>query len=392
MPAVSLRAMIAAAAILAALRPGALAGCCVGMFVLLAVPVPARAQEPAPPGPVEIFHPLPRVHLRVALEYKPGKRAGVCRDDTIFRQEIGARKGYDPFDPKTRGVPSGRVRVQVDGSPGGFTASYEYVDAHGKLVDKATLSAPRYPDLNCRWVMQYVAAVLAGDFLLLELQLAEELEPRPPPSRPACSPSNALPAAEPLSCPESPYSVWPREPPMLGGEPDPPKPPARWPVAVRLGVAVWPELIATGWGSFGFSAEAGVRYRAFSAGIEAHGDPPLGSVASQSGGAVSFARVSGALLLCAHYGWFAGCGVGDVGRFIFPERGHRLPASTFYGAAGVRAGLEFPVLPPRLFVRAAVDLRAPIRPVSYTTHGASVFESAGPSLGLGLGLVAEFPP
>jgi hypothetical protein len=175
-------------------------------------------------------------------------------------------------------------------------------------------------------------------------------------------------------------------------EPDPPKLPERWPFAVRLGVAVWPELIATGWGSFGFSAETGVRYRAVSASVEAHGDPPLGSVPYPNVGAVSFARVSGALLLCAHFGWFVGCGVGDAGRFIFPNHGHLLPASLFYGAAGVRAGFEFPVAPPRVFVRVAADLRAPIHPANRVVAGVNIFEAAGPSFGLGLGLLAEFPP
>jgi hypothetical protein len=59
---------------------------------------------------------------------------------------------------------------------------------------------------------------------------------------------------------------------------------------------------------------------------------------------------------------------------------------------GVRAGLEFPVAPPRLFLRAAMDLRAPIYPASYVFHGASLFQSAGPGVGLGLGLLAELPP
>src|SRR4051812_45415751 len=115
------------------------------------------------------------------------------------------------------------------------------------------------------------------------------------------------PAAAPCP-PESPYSVWPPEPPLSGPAPDPPKPPERWPVAVRIGAAVWPELIARGTGSLGISAEIGARYRFVSLGVEAHGDPSLGS-ASYPNGKVSFARISGAFLLCAHYGWFAGCGV-----------------------------------------------------------------------------------
>jgi hypothetical protein len=161
---------------------------------------------------------------------------------------------------------------------------------------------------------------------------------------------------------------------------------------LRLGVAVWPELIAKGWGSFGFSVEAGARYRAVSLGVEAHGDPSLGSVSFPSVGEVSFARLSGALLLCAHWGFFTGCGVGDVGRFFFPAHVHALPASASCDAAGVRAGFEFPIAPPRIFLRVGFDLRAPINPASYSTPRGNIFEAAGPSVGAGFGLLAELPP
>jgi hypothetical protein len=150
-------------------------------------------------------------------------------------------------------------------------------------------------------------------------------------------------------------------------------------------------LIADGWGSLGFTVDAGVRYRAVSFSVEAHGDPPLGSDVYQSVGAVSFARLSGALLLCGHWGWFTGCGVGDAGRFIFPDHVTALPASVFYGTAGVRANLELPIAPPWAFLRVGLDLRAPIHPASYRPQGTTIFEVAGPSVGLGLGLVTELP-
>jgi hypothetical protein len=98
------------------------------------------------------------------------------------------------------------------------------------------------------------------------------------------------------------------------------------------------------------------------------------------------------LLLCAHWGWFTGCGVGDAGRIWFPNHIQALPASILYGAAGVRVGLEFPVAPPRLFLRSALDLLAPIHPAKLSLGGAPIFEAAGPSVGLGLGVVVELAP
>jgi hypothetical protein len=58
---------------------------------------------------------------------------------------------------------------------------------------------------------------------------------------------------------------------------------------------------------------------------------------------------------------------------------------------GARAGLEFPIAPPQVFLRVGLDLRAPIHPASYVAGDATVFQAAGPSVGLGLGLLTELP-
>jgi hypothetical protein len=65
--------------------------------------------------------------------------------------------------------------------------------------------------------------------------------------------------------------------------------------------------------------------------------------------------------------------------------------SALYSAAGVRLKLEFPIAPPRLFLSAAIDMRAPIHPVSYTYAGRAAFEASGLAAGLGLSLLAELP-
>jgi hypothetical protein len=161
---------------------------------------------------------------------------------------------------------------------------------------------------------------------------------------------------------------------------------------LRFGLAVWPELVATGWGSLGFTAEVGVRYRAVSLGFEAHGDPSLGSIVYPQIGAVRFARASGALLACGHYGWFSACGLADAGRLLFPDHIRWLPAEAPYLAAGARARMEFPVRPPWLFLSTSVDLRAPLHPASTTVSGAHIFDTAGLGGGLGIGLAAELPP
>src|SRR5262249_47132268 len=110
----------------------------------------------------------------------------------------------------------------------------------------------------------------------------------------------APPAKEDL--PPMKYLVnWdPRYYPGPKGDPDPPKPPERSPVAIRFGAATWAERAASDWLTFGLSVEIGVRYRAFSLSAETHGDPSLGSQTIPYVGPIRFARVSAALLLCWH--------------------------------------------------------------------------------------------
>jgi hypothetical protein len=344
--------------------------------LLLALAPSASAQQ-APQKEAPAAEALP---TKMRLDYRRGPGAERCVGEPAFRAALTKRGiGYllDPEAPA-------RLVVTIKRAGRDYVGSAELLDTHDAVLWKTELLS----DWNCAVVVQAIT-LLISIWLDPPPPPPEEC-PKPPPAEECPKPPPAT-AAAPISCPESPYSVWPREPPMPA-ELKPPKLPERWPFAVQLGAAVWPELIVTGAGSFGFSAEAGVRYRAFSAGIEAHGDPPLGSVTYPKVGPVSFARVSGALLLCAHVGWFAGCGVGDVGRFVFPDHSHKFPASTFYGAAGVRTGLQVPVAPPRLFVTAALDLRAPIHPARYAFGGVTLFEAAGPSFGLGFGLLAEFGP
>jgi hypothetical protein len=216
----------------------------------------------------------------------------------------------------------------------------------------------------------------------------------PLPVCPVSVPASVADPAPPTACAESRWSIWPDElpmPPLEKPRPDPPPQPERAPLAVRLGATVGPELVADGWGSFGVAVDAGARYRWVSLSAEAHGDPPTGAVSYAQVGAVSFARLSGAILACAHWGWLAACGVGDAGRFIFPDHAQALPASAFYGAAGARLNLEFPVPSTSAFLRVGVDIRAPIDPLRRVVSNVTIFQAAGPSVWFGVGFVAEIP-
>jgi hypothetical protein len=302
--------------------------------------------------------------------------------------QLAALEGDDIFEPGN-GVPSGAVRMVIERSLGGFTGWYRYTGAGGTPPASRTYFQPGATWRDCDDLIEMMAVSLAFQFDAREEELVKQFTPPPRPKAP--------PEPEPLGpmCPPATtLDIWPPElplPPLPAPKPDPPKPLERWPLAVRLGVTTGPELVASGWSSFGLAAEAGVRYRVVSFGVGVHGNPSLGSQPFADG-SVSFARVSGALLLCGHFGYFAGCGVGEAGRIVFPDHIALLPPSTFYGAVGARAGFEFPLAPPWLFLRTAVDVLAPIHPASYAPMGRSIFQIAGPNLGLVLGLLLELPP
>jgi hypothetical protein len=338
-----------------------------------------RAQTPpASTAPPRIF---------VRLEYD--RPASGCPSDFITRAMIfAAVRAWDPF---VEAPSPWTIKLSVVRRPRGYEGTVELRDTDGRVQWSRS-----YPVIAaCIDLVDDLASAVGFRINPHGLD-APVLAPAAskPPSMPVCA-SKPLPASEPSPCRDSRFSIWPDEwplRPLRAPTPDPPKPLERWPVAVRIGVGAWTELIVKDFGSIGLSAEVGARYHFVSFGIEAHGDPPLGAAREHEVGAGSFARVSGALLVCAHYGFFAGCGVVDVGRFLFPNHLQPLPISAFYGAAGVRMKLEFPLVPPLLFLTAAVDLRAPILPASYTYRGAIAFASAGPSGGIGLGLLFELPP
>jgi len=318
-----------------------------------------------------------------------------CPTTEDLRAEVAKEMRYDPFDGAP-GVPVGRFHVAASRvRPRVVLIRVSFDNAAGVRDYETEFEGTPDTARSCEHLVK--KHVVSEVLMELTIQMAR-LVREAPPARTACSAAKTEHAEHgeaPPPCRESRFSVWPDEWPMAPlpkPKLQPPEPPDRWPVAIRFGAAVWPERVASGWGSLGLSADVGVRYRWFSAGIEVHGDPPLGSLYYTNVGAVTFARMSGALLLCGHFGWFAGCAVADAGRFIFPNNVPALPPWAFYGAAGARARLEFPVAPPRVFLSTSVDVRAPIHPVNYPFKNGNVFEAAGLGVGLGFGLLLELSP
>lgn len=347
-----------------------------------------------PPADPEVFYPFPLVKVWADLDFVRERNASICPGEQWMRDMMGAPMGSETFKSNPRGVYVGRVRVVLSRASGGFAAAYVWVDAKG-VEHHARYTQRGDTWFHCREAMEFLVTDLSVHFSGIEIELGEKYAATtPPPYCPAApSPSPKSETITPQPCQDSRYSIWPPEwplPPLPKPTPDPPKSLDNWPIAIRVSAATWTELIASGSGSLGFSGGIGARYHAVSLDAEVHGDPSLGAQPFVNG-SVSFTRISGDLLLCAHLSWFAGCGVGEAGRIFFPNRISPMPPSTSYVAAGLRTELNFPIAPPWVFLSTSFDLLAPIHPANYSEMGRSIFQVSGPSVGLGLGLRVELP-
>jgi hypothetical protein len=343
---------------------GCLAGVLFASTALAQPPLPAAGDGLQGPDQAATLAPLlaERIHMR--LDYAG---AAGCAEPELFRDAARLHVFlWDPFAP----VSPWPLTVRVTRNGGGYAGRGSLVTPDGEVFWSAAAPGP----MRCVDVLIKLASSLAAAVL----PLPTPPKPAPPPEQKTCPECPPAPPA-PECTPE------PLPPPLEVPGPTKP-PPEKPPFAFRVGAAAGADFFATDGGALGLSADFGVRYREFSAAIDAHGDPPLGSHLVTNVGSVSEARVMGALLLCGHYGHFIGCGQAAGGAVLFPGHVPLLPASTRYGAAGIRLGLEFE-LAPRFFLRVGLDVLLPFWRTNFPglQPGGSVFEIISPNIGLGLG-------
>jgi hypothetical protein len=293
-----------------------------------------------------------------------------CDDAATFRNEMASR--FDGHDVFTADAPDLLVIVLHKRGPAFFTAEISYYDAAGKQTGHQAPTAH-----SCTALFGMVATIVTVDLTPI-LRPTKPKSPPPPEEKPAASP----PACPPAS-PASDDALWPLPPSLEVPRPTKP-PPEKAPLSFRVGSGVWVDWISSDRGSLGLTLDASVRYLWGSVGVELRGDPAIGTTVIPSGGSVSFARVTGALLLCGHYEVFVGCVKGQVGGILFPGALPPQPAQ-LYAAAGVRLGLEFPVAPSRFILRVDGELLPTIDPASIQNAKQTVFQVVGLNAGLGLG-------
>ncbi len=326
-----------------------------------------RAQEPPEQPPLFTFKQVPRLFIRLKFTLGPGTQVCPSYSEARLHEEVFRRIGYDPFvkvdeeplDPQMQlrrqvinfdtpweqqgSTPAGELSVQIAGMNGEMSATLNYVDEAGHAVwEKPKIETwPGISSESCKGVLRNSGVVFQWEFPHPELRRA------PPVTCPAAAPCPDAHSVD-VRYDDSRFALWPNKWPLSPLEkpkPDPPAQPERWPFALRLGATVSPELIAAGWASLGLAIDAGVRRGPVSLSVEAHGDPPLGKQSFQNAGAVSFARVSGALLLCGSWG----SSPGAVSRTLdasssptMPRRYPRRPSTALLASAGT---WSFPVAP-----------------------------------------------
>jgi hypothetical protein len=293
-----------------------------------------------------------RIVTRLLYVRAPGAEA--CPDEKGFRDAVSLQvRRWDPFAPNG----PWRLVVHVSRSGNGYVGSAELYDELGVVQ----LKRPYPFTSSCQ--------DLVGD---LARAIGLKLDPPAPPLL-----QSQLPAP--------PGQAEPPRPPEL-----PPAPAPTKPLGLRVGLGTWMDLATAPRPAFGVSLDVGVRVAWFSIAAEARFDPPAGATVGD-GVDVSTTRVLGALVPCGHYGWFAGCLLGELGRIrgnigvtgVTPDS-----RAVLYGAAGARLKVEIPVAR-HLLVSVSVDLTGS-RSALLRLDGQRQWETAAFTGGLGAGLIASF--
>lgn len=299
----------------------------------------ARAQDGAAPpeqggaAAPEIFYPAPRVSLSVELEYTASPRARKCPGEEMIRALVASRLGYDPFSPRPRAVPSGRLHLTLDREPGQFVITSEYVRADGKVDAKDTFREPDRGPLSCESAFTTAAVSLAVYFSIRERALAKELLAK-------AAKEPAAPAAPP---PEPPAPAPAPAPPAIPAAPVPAPAAPKRNVAIHGGVDGVFNPLVTPSVSLGFAPWAGVRFREPAISIEL-GMRAMWSVkATVASNYVPYrwTYASGVLAATVHKSFFFGGPIFEAGTLTastdHPLREVQLPA---FLAIGFRAGIE----------------------------------------------------
>jgi hypothetical protein len=297
--------------------------------------------------------------VRLAYAAPPG-----CPDERGLRAILGARLGYDPVDPAAPRV----LRISIVPASARFTVTAVVRAPTGGVL----WSRPPLTDADCRALVENLA---------LLIKFAIDPAASDVSSPPADAPPTWLPPVP--AAPVTPPAHDQREPSPLPTSPRP---------KLRLGLR-GAGAVGTGPSPAGsISADLGVGWEHFSISGEGRLDlPATGTVAMNV--QLQTRIGAGSLVPCGVYGWFVGCGVVTVGGLMAEGTSppHAAAGASVYAAAGVRAGIEWPIPGvPALALRASADALATVQPVIVRVMGANAWRTPPFSGLLGGGVVLRF--
>ncbi len=295
------------------------------------------------------------------LLYARGPGAESCPDEDVFRKEVAARLGYDPFFPWAPRT----VSVEIEVVDGRSRARVVIVDERGFEQGSQTIEGSQAPIASCTGLVR--AAALAVSVSLD----ATPAPPPPPPPDPEPAENDGTPSL-PIVAPLV------EKPPQQRAETLPLRPARR--IAKRkavlslapqvwLGYGQWPVVTA------GVGAAVDVRYGRWALALEGRWDAPstIDLVSSEQ---VQLQRATGSLVPCAHVSVLALCAVASFGETMGQGVNVLDPtlASAFYAAFGGRVGLDVP-LGGRFRWQLLADVEGIATPMHLVVGGSDHFDS-----------------
>jgi hypothetical protein len=326
---------------------------------------PALAQEASPASArghrlfgAEADAAAPSVAVRLA--YTP---ADGCPSEKELRDIVAARMGRDPFTPAGAATPVAfLLRADIARQRDGFVATLELRDPGGSVL----WSRPPLAEADCGRLLNVIGGLTVTIAIDSAATAAAATAPEPPPAPP---------------------------PPPPAPPPPPPTPSSPWP-SVRVGVRAAAAIGVGPAPAASLSADLGLGWQFFSIAAEGRADlPATGDGAMGVRWRTSVLAAS--VVPCGHYGWFFGCGVVSVGVLRVDHFNVLQPAqdSGIYVAAGLRAGLEWPIVP-AFALRVSGDVLLNAHPlavqVKFNQGLAEVWRSGPFAALIGAGLVVRF--
>jgi hypothetical protein len=261
------------------------------------------------------------------LVYARGAGAETCPDESALRQAVTSRVGYDPFFPWAPLT----VTVELTREGGHLRGRVVLVDDKGMEKGAQTLESA---DATCEDLLASVA-----------LAVSVALDAVPPPASP-----HEDPPAAPEKTEASPPAPAPSAPALLpvAKKDAPATQPATSPAShgVSLWLAAHGRISAGAWSTAAVGPALSLEARLDHLGLALEGRYDVASaVAVGPSAQATVSRATGSLLPCAHFAWFAACGLATVGETW--ARGDLAAPKTDsapYAAFGARVGVDVPLV------------------------------------------------